>query len=141
MEAGNTETLKGVGRAARFVCAAPQEAAAGGFDGCGNGEDLIAILNGAGACDDGHPVGTADDCAVGEFDLGAFGSPRAACKLVRRADAVHAQYAWQDFEFAEVEPGSWAYSGKNGLHFAGGAMDVHPRFFRLLQSLRRSVLR
>ncbi len=90
LEAGNAETLKRVGRAAGFVCAAAQEASAGGFDGCGDGEDLVAILDGAGAGDDGH-VSSADGGAVGEFDDGAFGPPRAAGKLVRRADAVHAQ--------------------------------------------------
>ncbi len=37
-------------------------------------------------------------------------------------------HARQHFKFAEVEAGGGTDGGKNSLHFAGGAMDVHSGF-------------
>ena len=95
---------------------------------CGDGEDLLAVFNGARAGDDGNLL-AADFGAVGKFDDGAFRAERAAGELVGRADAVHVEHAGQHFELGQVEAGGGADAGQNGLHGAGGAMHVDAGLF------------
>ena len=131
LEGVEAEALEGVGRAARLEGAAAQEFRARGFDDFCAGEDLLAVFDRAGAGHDDDFV-AADADAVGKADDGAFRTEAAPGELVRRRDADDFGDAGEDFEFLVVESAGRAHAGEDGLHGAGGAVDVEADFHHAL---------
>ena len=127
LKAGNAQPLKCIGRRARLVSAAAQKARARGLHAFGNGKNLLAVLNRAGACHHSDVL-SADLHAIGKLHHRSLRAKGAAGQLVGRRDAMHIEHARKQFKLRQVDAGGGANAGQNGLRRARGAVHIHSGF-------------
>ena len=123
------QTLERIGRGARLVGASAEELGSGAGDALGNGEGLVAALDGAGAGDDGE-VGAADgDGEFGKLDDRVVGLGVAADKFVGLGDADDFLHARHFFERPGFDLALVAGDADGGALRAGhGVGAVSERF-------------
>ncbi len=115
--------LEGVGRSARLEGAGAQDFCSSFGNGFGDGEDLFARFDGAGAGGDDDLV-AADFYPSAKVDDGAFGLELAAGELEGLGDAHDFAHAVEELEIAMIEIAVDADGAEHGVGFAGGAMHV-----------------
>ena len=126
-----TESLKGVGRAARLESAAPQDFRACLADQLGGGEELFLRFDRARPGHHHHFL-AADFHSVGQLDHGAVGTKAAPHQLVGRTDAVHVMHAGKHFDVADVEVNAAAHRAQHRLPRTGAAVYLEAHLHQVV---------
>ena len=130
--ASTTEALKGVRRGAGLVGAAAEELRAGSGDLFGDGEGLLAALDGAGPGDDGQVAAADGGIGAGEADDGVFFLDVAAGELVGLGDADDFGDAGELFDVAAVDFALVAGDADGGALRAGQGMSAEAQLFDMV---------
>jgi len=130
-QAGEAESLEGVGRSARLEGAAAEEADTGGLELFGDSEALLFGFNGAGAGGDGEMRAADEDVSrgSGDADDGGFGFDFERNEFIRLGDGNTFDDAGHGFEDAEVERAFVAGDADSGAAGPGHGMRFEAERF------------
>ena len=130
-QAGKAESLKGVGRSARFVGAAAEEADASGFELLGDGETLLFGFDSAGASDHGNVLAADENVArrSGDADDGVLFLDITRNEFVGLGNGNALDDAGHGFESAEVDSAGVAGDADGGAAGTGDGVRFQAESF------------
>src|SRR5208283_2909239 len=131
LQAGEAESLEGVGAGARLVGAAAEESDAGGLELLGYGETLLFGFDSAGASDHSDVRATNEDITGrgGNFDDGVLFFDVAGDEFVGLGDGDTFDDAGHGFENAEVDDTGISGDADGGAAGAGHGMSFEAERF------------
>jgi len=130
-QAGEAESLKGIGRSAGFVGAAAEKMDAGGLQLLGDGEALVVGFHGAGSSDHGDVLAANEDIprGSGDFDDGVFFLDVAGDEFIGLGDGNTFDDAGHGFENAKIDDAGIARDADGGAAGAGHGMGFETERF------------